>query len=106
MSWVRSLNSDLNRPLVRPGIERIFGSMEDELQSDEMTITGWLVSITPVEGGETKHVAAAFKTSRDAELAVRGHTDGRGTHITVVRQFDTGEMMHLRMKPGDIKRHG
>jgi hypothetical protein len=74
-------------------------------QSDDMTITGWLVGVTPAQGGEAILFAAAFKSGREAEIAVRNHPAGRRKHILMMRPLDVGEMMKLRMKPEDIKRH-
>ena len=83
-------------------IDGILACMTDS--RDETT--GWLVSVTPVlHGSERIHFAAAYKTTAEAELAVRARPEGRGNQVVVVRPLNVIEMMHLRMKSGEIRRH-
>ena len=67
---------------------------------------GWLVSVRPIqEGSEPIHYAAAFKHADEAELAVVDSPEGRGKRVLILRSLNVIEMMHLRMKPGEIRRH-
>jgi hypothetical protein len=77
-------------------------------QSDDIAATGWLVSVTPTLSDKTysvRLVAAAFETGSAAEFAVMATREGSGCHVIALRRFTAGEMMLLRLKPGDIKPH-
>jgi hypothetical protein len=75
-------------------------------QSDDVTLTGWLVKVTPLKGGdEGCSFVAAFATDREAELEMRDHPEGRGKRVRVERQLSVQEMMQLRLRPGEIRPH-
>jgi hypothetical protein len=59
-------------------------------QPDGITLNGWLVKVTPVQGGGEpleRRFVAGFATAREAELEVRDLPGGRGNHVVVERQL-------------------
>jgi hypothetical protein len=73
-----------------------------------MAMIAWVVSVTPAPRDEPdalQRCVAAFPTVERAEWAVKKKL-GRNKHVVGLRPLTVGELLHLRLKPGEIRLHG